>query len=136
MRNVPDFSGIILQVVQFSSRQDASFVALHVLGALAPRDHLPVAFDQRQAVTVLDAVIPARPRTAQQCRQEVEAVGATLVRHPLASKVPQRGQKVIWPTNASDVPFLTLAGHRRMNGTRVPPLKALYLPPRYGPAGL
>src|SRR5437762_3572665 len=45
-------------------------------------------------------------------------------------------RKSIWQTSASDTPGFTFAGHRTMNGTRVPPSKLLYLPPRNGPAGL
>jgi len=41
----------------------------------------------------------------------------------------------IWQARASETPGLTRCGQRTANGTRVPPSKALYLPPRNGPAG-
>ena len=41
----------------------------------------------------------------------------------------------MWLTSASETPGLMRCGQRTMNGTRVPPSKMLYLPPRKGPAG-
>ena len=44
-------------------------------------------------------------------------------------------RKSTWQTSASETPGFTRPGQRTINGTRVPPSNALYLPPRNGPAG-
>ena len=80
----------------------------------------------------------ARLRVPEQRRQDVLAVPSRV--GASGSRAEQRrakdARKSTWETSASETAGFTRAGQRTMNGTRVPPSKVLYLPPRNGPAGL